>query len=772
MGVFVDAILESCKLLFDRSPKPFGIAHVCIGKDGNPKDATILYLNAAMAATADTTPDKLRGRNIYELWHDDDHTWLDHLYRAAYLGEAVAFEAVSIDYQRFNSIVLSPIAEGYCSYEVQDATAWLTYSNSDPTNTCAGVFFYEPRHKIIMLTDSARTCCGLKNKYFTLRDFADQLFDPETADRICEAFADAPHEGDHILCEGQSHDNKWLRLSMTVAESSTRFSNGLLEDITLLKEVEKQSAQYSEIIESLSAEYYALHLVNLDANTMHPYLLRNNVGRYFAADVEQATSYSDWLTTYCQRYVVGSDKDKLEKLLDRDSLLQHLADGSSDFSVVCKRLFDGVEQYIELRLIIISHDPQMMLIAARNINDEVKKRIDQNEALQTALTLAKHANEAKTTFLTNISHDLRTPLNSIMGFTDLALSHLDSATAVKSDLERIKMSSEHLLDLINELLDVSRIESGKAVLNEAPLDILQLVTEVQTVFSAHAEELGLNFALDASRVAHPHVLGDQLRINQIFANTIGNALKYTSAGGAIEVTVEEQAVSPNNDIMFEIVVKDTGRGMSEEFLQRIFMPFERDSAADVRTTEGTGLGMTITKNIVALMGGTIQVKSALGSGTEFRIMLPLRLDKEHDAPKPAGQERKAPAISLEGKRILVVDDDDLSREMMEGILEDKGCIVETADDGDVAVAMVQASAEGYFDAIIMDMRMPKMPGDEATRAIRALPRGDAASVPIISLTADAFEEGHRRFSEAGVTAHLTKPLNTHQLMEVLEAHLG
>lgn len=768
----MDTILESCKRIFEKSPRPFGIAHVCTDEHGNPTDATISYLNPTMAALADATPDELQGRNIYEIWADGDRTWLHNLYRAACLGESVEFETVSVDYQQFQNVVLIPLGNGYCGYEVQDVTSWLTYSNSDPTNASAGVFFYEPRQQLMLLTDSAQDCCHLRNKYFTVRDFADQLFEPEAANRVNQAFVDASHEGDHVFVEEQSRSGTWLRLSMTYASSSTRFSNGLLEDITLLKKAENQSARYSEIIESLSAEYYALHLVDLDTDTMKPYLIRNKVGRYFAADVEQASSYTDWLRTYCERYVVGADKDKLLKLLNREALLQHLSEGSSDFSVVCKRLFDGVEQYIELRLIMISSDPRTMLIAACNINDEVKKRIDQNEALQTALTLANNASEAKTTFLTNISHDLRTPLNSIMGFTDLALSHVDNAASVKNDIERIKMSSEHLLDLINELLDVSRIESGKEVLNETPIDLRQLVFEVEAVFSAQAEDCGLDFSIDTSHIKHPHVFGDQLRINQIFANTIGNALKYTSVGGSIDVTVAEQAVSHNNRAMFEITIKDTGRGMSEDFLQRIFLPFERAKADDVRATEGTGLGMTITKNIISLMGGTIQVKSKLGEGTEFKIMLPLRLDKKYQAQKDVPLDQPTQSTSISGKRILVVDDDDLSREMMEGILEDKGCEVKTANDGDVAVEMVQASEEGYFDAIIMDMRMPRMPGDEATRAIRTLPRHDVASMLIISLTADAFEEGHRRFSEAGVTAHLTKPLNTRLLMEVLEKHLG
>lgn len=764
----MDVILENCKRIFDQSPKAFGIARVFVDDNGNPTDATIVYLNQAMANTANATREELLGQNIYELWVDGDRTWLNNLYRAAWLGEGIEFETVSVEYQQFQSITLIPITEGYCGYEVQDVTSWLTYSSSDPTNAYAGVFFYEPRRELMLLTECAQNCCNLENKYFTLRDFVNQLFEPEASDRVYQAFTKASNEGDSIFCEEQSRNGKWLRLTMTCSNPSTRFSNGLLEDITLFKETERESARHSEIVESLSSEYYALHIIDLNADTIEPYLLRNNVGRYFGVDVQRASSYSDWLSNYCNRYVVGDDKSKLEKVMSREALLKHLAEGASDFSIMCRRLFDNAEQYIELRLTALPSDPLTMLIAARNINDEVQKQINQTEALQTALTLANHANESKTTFLTNISHDLRTPLNSIMGFSDLALNHLSDPGYVENSIERIKMSSEHLLDLINELLDVSQIESGKAVLNETSLNIRQLAAEADAIFSIQARECGLSFSLDTSNILHPCVWGDQLRINQILANTISNALKYTAPGGSIAVAIEEQAVSPNNVAMFSITVKDTGRGMSEEFLQRIFMPFERDNSDDVRTTEGTGLGMTITKNIVALMGGTIQVQSELGVGTEFRIMLPLRLDEQHQPQKEPQATQASKAQHLENTRILVVDDDELSREMMEGILEDQGCTVETANDGDIAVQMVETSDEGYYDAVIMDMRMPRMPGDEATRAIRQLPRPDAADLPIISLTADAFEEGHRRFSDAGVTAHLTKPLNTRQLLEILE----
>ncbi len=772
MGVVVDRLLESCKTIFDRSPRPFGIAEVHLDEQGNPVDVTIDYLNRAMAATADCEPADLRGKNVYELWPDGDRSWLDYYYRAAWKGEAVEFETVSVAYRTFQNVAIFPIVEGFCGYEVQDITSWLTYSHPTLENVSAGMFFYEARTQLMLLTDPARDCCGLEESYLDAREFADLLFDGEAADRVFRSIVEFSASTDRVLCEEQLRNGRWLRLSMSGAGSSGRFANGFMEDITLLKEAEASSARRSEIIESLSSEYYALHIINLDCDTIVPYLLRSEAAQFFAPDIEGGAVYSDWLENYCEKYVVEADKEKVRAQLREDRLLQRAFEAHGDFSLVFKRLFNGEEQYIQLRVIRITSPQDEFILAARNINDEVKKEMDQNEALRSALTLAKHASEAKTTFLTNISHDFRTPLNSIMGFSDLALAHLDDPDYVGNSIGKIRVSSAHLLKLINEILDVSRIESGKAVLNEQPLNLAHLMADLKTVFLVQAAERGIDFTVDASTIRHVNVLGDQLRINQILVNTVGNAMKYTDRGGQVSVTLTEGPTSPHNTAMFEIVVRDTGCGMSENFIERIFMPFERDSLGSAHVAEGTGLGMTITKNLVDLLGGTISVKSEIGRGSEFTITLPLRLDNRQEPAEPMEAASGSQPVRFDGRRVLVVDDDELSREMMSGILEDRGFAVETANDGDEAVDAVEGAEEGYFDAIIMDMRMPRMPGDVATRAIRALPRRDVATLPIIAATADAFEEGHRRSREAGMTAHITKPLDTKKLFAVLTDCLG
>ena len=349
---------------------------------------------------------------------------------------------------------------------------------------------------------------------------------------------------------------------------------------------------------------------------------------------------------------------------------------------------------------------------------------------------------------------------------------MGDAAVVEDSLRKIRLSSGHLLNLINDILDVNRIESGKLVLSEQSLDLVRLVEEVREVFVDQAQEKGISFFVDASAVTHCQVLGDPLRLKQIMLNTVGNAIKYTDRGGRVGLTVSEGAVSPNGVGMFEVVVSDNGCGMSDDFLERIFMPFERDSMGRAPQTEGTGLGMTITKNLVDLLGGTIKVESKLLKGSRFTILLPLRLNRSEPAERRGGIEvGDYRSMRFDGLRMLVVDDDELSREMMGAILEDFGFECQLVCDGDEAVDAVADSPEGHFDAVIMDMRMPRMEGDVATRAIRVLPRRDVAQLPVIALTADAFEEMYRRSREAGMTAHATKPVNTKELILLLDKYL-
>ncbi len=764
-------ILKSFKWFFERNPRPFGIAEVMLDKTGKPYDVRIVYVNEAIASSMNAKPLELKNKRLYKTWPNSDNTWLDSFYSAAYENKAAEFEGISVMHRAFQKVTLFPIKEGYCGFELQDVKTGLVYSHLTMTSVSAGMFFYEVRSRVLMLTDPARETCGLAADYITLDDFVAELFEGESGKRVREGIEVSAFECERVLLEERLKNGRWLRLSLAHEKPEDQFIVGFLEDITSLRVAEAKSARRSRIIESLSAEYYALYVVALDADTITPYLLRDKNYTIRSDQDGVSAPYSEWLKRYCELHVADEDRQEVLNQFDRNSLLKRFSEHNEGFSFSFRRKFDVGEHYVELSLTKMEDTDNELVLAARNINEEVKKQISQKEALQSALVLAQHASEAKTTFLTNISHDFRTPLNSIMGFTNLALSHLDDTERVRDSLEKIITSSEHLLDLINDVLDVSRIESGKIVLNEEPLNLTNLISDVESTFLLQASERDLSFTVDTSRLRHPYVLGDQVRIKQILVNTVGNAFKYTENGGAINVSAFEGPSTQNELSMFEIVVRDNGYGMSEDFIPLIFQPFERESTGAVPASEGTGLGMTITKNLVDLMGGSISVRSKKGKGSEFTILLPLRLDKhtglEGENVELLESDKSALTQRFDGFRILVVDDDELSREMMDGILRDFGFEVVLASDGDEALCAVTSSEEGYFDAVVMDMRMPKMPGDDAARAIRSLPRKDVSAMPIIASTADAYEEGHRRSREASMTAHITKPLNTRELITVL-----
>ena len=379
---------------------------------------------------------------------------------------------------------------------------------------------------------------------------------------------------------------------------------------------------------------------------------------------------------------------------------------------------------------------------------------------------------ARTEFLSNMSHEIRTPLNGIIGLNHLMERHVDDATAMRDYVNRLGKAAQYLLSLVNDILDMSKLQAGKVDLTSEPFDVNALVDNVCEMQRGPMADRGIRFELSRT-VEHPWLRGDEVRLSQVLMNILSNAVKFTPAGGLVTVTLTELPDAPRGFGSYRMTVSDTGCGMTPEFLDRIFLPFERDGLGYANKTEGTGLGMTITKSLVDLMGGEIAVESVVGRGSTFAITLPLRVA---DADELAEAREKAEAAErcqrdFTGCKVLVVDDDDLSREILVEILKDYGFKPEEARDGDAAVRKVASVEPFYYDAVLMDMRMPRMDGDEATREIRALDRPDAATLPIIAETADAFEEGQRRARDAGMTALTTKPLNIHELMALLAEHI-
>ena len=377
----------------------------------------------------------------------------------------------------------------------------------------------------------------------------------------------------------------------------------------------------------------------------------------------------------------------------------------------------------------------------------------------------ERANKAKTAFLNSMSHDIRTPMNAVIGFTALARDSIDDKDRVADYLDKIDISGQHLLSLINDVLDMSRIESGRMDLEETEVDLRATISDLTAIIRQDAEDKQLRLTVDTDGIVHERIVTDRLRLEQIFLNILSNAVKFTPPGGTVEFIATER---PGEDggAVFEFRVKDSGIGMSEEFREKIFDAFTREQTSTVSGIQGTGLGMAITKNIVDMMGGSISVESEPDKGTEFTITIPCRICEGRGSGETAGKE-----ADFTGKSVLLVEDNMMNRMIAEEILKTAGFTIDTAGDGEEAVEKMETAPAGSYDVILMDIQMPKMDGYEAAGVIRAMEDGAKSSIPIVAVTADAFEEDRQKAIAAGMDAHLAKPYDIPKMMETLEALL-
>ncbi|MBQ7944325.1 MAG: response regulator [Lachnospiraceae bacterium] len=378
---------------------------------------------------------------------------------------------------------------------------------------------------------------------------------------------------------------------------------------------------------------------------------------------------------------------------------------------------------------------------------------------------AKQATKSKSLFLSNMSHDMRTPMNAIMGFCRLALKHTDDEVVVKDYLEKIMSSGNHLLSLINDVLDMSKIEAGRMLLHEKEENILDIIEEIKSLTAEEAAAREIRMDTKIINVMQANVHCDKLRLKQVLINLVSNALKFTPRGGQVKIIIQQMPYAKVGFVKYMITVSDTGIGMSGEFLKRLFEPFTRENTSVVNGTQGTGLGMAIAKNIIDLMDGNIAVKSKQGEGTEF--VLTLEFEEVHTKEETEGSLEELDFNKFQGKHILLVEDNVLNQEIAMEILKEVGFIVEPADNGKEAVQKYSACEDGFYDVILMDIMMPEMNGYEAASAIRNLENGRDIRVPIYALTANAFDEDVQHAFDSGMDGHLAKPIDVDQLFRVL-----
>ena len=547
-----------------------------------------------------------------------------------------------------------------------------------------------------------------------------------------------------------------------------------ISDITEKRvQMEADKAVYTAVIDALSRAYNAVWLIN-DIATGSFSLFRGDTseGSVHARPTKEALellTYEDAKANYINNFVAPSDRERLEKELTLENIMANTT-SKKIFGVGFKRVVGDKECYyrIEFAQVQLPNGKTGIVAGFKDVDDDVRKEQEIQQVLRDAIDTANATSKAKSDFLSSMSHDIRTPMNGIIGMTAIATAHLDDRERVEDCLKKISEASSHLLSLINEVLDMNKIESGKVELNEENFNLSELVDTLLAMTKAQLESHHHTLKLDVADVVHENVIGDSHRIQQVFVNLMSNAIKYTPDGGTISLTVAERSTNAHGVACYEFVFEDNGIGMTEEFQKHLFEPFTRANDKKTATIQGTGLGMTITQSLVRMMGGDIQVKSKPGEGSRFAVTIYLKfLDVQNAEAHKEDPLKNLEDLKFEGKRILLVEDHPVNAEIAKNVLQMTGLEVEWVMDGEAAVERMAGSNEGEFDLVFMDIQMPNMDGYQATAAIRAMTTY-ARRIPIVAMTANAFADDIRKAKEVGMNDHISKPIDFKELAKILQ----
>jgi len=701
-----------------------------------------------------------------------------------------------------------------------------------------------------------------------------------------------------VVRELSENNVRWLQFEVNRGIDDDHATVSLM-DVSEEKET-KIKLEQMDIVEALSRDYTEITQVDLEKNTSVAFKSR---GEMLDEDNRKVNPYNQTWECIIEKYLPPEDRKAFQEKVS-SSALECALKNTDSLIIPFRATIDGELHNYQVKCVTAGSDKHHLILGIRNADAEVKAEEERRKVLQDALAAAEHANRAKTTFLNSMSHDIRTPMNAIIGFTALATAHIDNKKQVADYLGKISVSSNHLLSLINDVLDMSRIESGKVKLEERETHLPNVLHDLRTIIQANVHAKQLELFIDTVDVVHEDIICDELRLNQVLLNLISNAVKFTKPGGMLSIRVIEKNDAPNGYASYMFQVIDSGIGMSSEFQKHIFEAFTREQTSTVSGIQGAGLGMAITKNIVNMMGGTISVESEVGKGSKFTVCLQFRTigssshceripklaglhvlvadddfntcasvtrmlgkigmhaewttsgkeailrtqlaienDDEfsvyiidwimpdmngietvrriraiigdskpiiiltaydwteiEDEAREAGvtdfcskplfiselkevllkplREKEAtetveelPDKTFEGKKILLVEDNELNQEIASTILEEQGFSVDLAEDGTVAVEKMKTAEAGHYDIILMDIQMPHMNGYEATRHIRALDDSVKSNIPIYAMTADAFEEDRKMAMDSGMNGHIAKPIDIPNLIAILKGAL-
>ena len=738
----------------------------------------------------------------------------------------------------------------------------------------------------------------------------------EDKERLRTSIEKLKEEGDSISVEYRvQHMDGNVRHIMgnikLLKENGELFYQRFLLDCTTQKlqekkEQKKNEKRHRELIQALSIDYNLVCVMDLDTGKGSPIQLMDCKDHILSSIFEDGQSLRENIERYIQTCVYEDDREMLRKAVSLEELKKELRKKKicyANYRVICN---DEVK-YFQMKAVRAGTEESSrgVVLGLRSVDEEIRNEMKQKSLLEDALLQANRASKAKSVFLSNMSHDIRTPMNAIVGFTSLAITHIDRKEQVESYLKKIMASGNHLLSLINDVLDMSRIESGKMRLEEKLCSLPDILHGLRSILQGEIRAKQLELYIDTVDVFDEEIYCDKLRLNQVLLNLLSNAVKYTGAGGIVSMRITEKPGAPKGCANYEFHIKDTGIGMSEEFVAHIFEPFERERNTTISGVQGTGLGMAITKNIVDMMNGTIEVKSEQGAGTEVIVSFTFRLHAGEKEPQDIPELKNCRALvvdddfntcdsvsymlgqvgmradwTLSGKeavlrtrqaimrndnycvyiidwllpdmngievtrrirkemgedvpvivltaydwsdiedeakeagvtafcskplflselrsclysivnadeakekmgteeqvdhhtgRILLAEDNELNQEIAEAILTEAGFVVEIAGNGQIAVDMLKQSEPGYYHLVLMDVQMPEMNGYEATQTIRKMENSQKASIPIIAMTANAFEEDKQQALNCGMNGHIAKPIDVNILFDTLDKILN
>ena len=481
-------------------------------------------------------------------------------------------------------------------------------------------------------------------------------------------------------------------------------------------------------------------------------------------------SIDSWLADIKKKYAPKGGEEEVERCFGLQNMLARLEERPGGYDFVLPYLEENQIRYKQINILWGDGDHKMICIVRQDVTETMTAERRSKETLEQALALAEEANRAKSDFLSSMSHDIRTPMNAIMGMTTLARAHLDEREKVENCLRKITLSSRHLLSLINDILDMSKIEQSKITLNNDKVFLSDLLEQLYSIIGQQAQEAGLQFDVRTSNIIHPYFYGDALRINQILINILGNAVKFTPDGGTVTFLTEElPTIKGPGYVRYCFTIRDTGIGMPESFLSHLFEPFTRNR--NTEHVEGSGLGLSITKGLIELMGGELLVESRERAGTTFRVEMEYRIapeDNRGESGDKTGVSTPSGADRLTGRCLLVAEDNEINAEVLSELLLLQGVRTVVKTNGVQVLNEFQSAAYGTYDAVLMDIQMPEMNGYEAARAIRNLEQKTGRHMPIIAMTANAFAEDIQEAMKAGMDAHVAKPIDMPALMKTLD----